>query len=245
MITKKDIPLNLLKAIEEVAQSNLDIIKLKKEESTFYTFVETDLNSNNFFKIYIDGSKIIGNYDGSKFAFEFKPADRNQSRTKITQALTENLKGEFKEWTKLIREIHVTPSVHDDNFTKFYSDYYFDEFKVVDEDANIYPFNPEQQDVIEIYLESLILAIESSPQKIDQSSKKELIQDVTAIKNTLTKSTKTQVMKSITKVFGKLFGLSKALGKEIVKEARKHLIKKLIEAGIEYGPKVIEILSKN
>ena len=32
MITKKDIPLNLLKAIEQVAQSNLDLIKLKKEE---------------------------------------------------------------------------------------------------------------------------------------------------------------------------------------------------------------------
>ncbi len=245
MITKKDIPLNLLKAIEQVAQSNLDLIKLKKEEFTFYSFVEIDSNSNNYFKIYTDGSKRIGGFDHSKFAFEYTPSDENLARKKLSQANTQNLKAEFEFWIKLVREIHNTPSLHDDNFTKFYSDFYYEEFKIVDEDVDILPFDPKQQEIIEIYLESLILAIEASNQNIEQSTKTELIVSIEEIKNTLSRSTKSEVMRSLTKVFGKLYTISKTLGKEIIKEAGKHLIKKLIEAGIEYAPKVIELISKH
>jgi hypothetical protein len=245
MIIKQDIPLNLLKAIENIAQANLDIIKLKKEDISFYCFVELNNKSSNYFKIFIDGNKIIGNYDASKYAYEQKPADENQARNKVSQASLEDLKIEFENWTKLIREIKETPSVHDDNFCKYYSDFYFEEFKIVDEDAQIFPFNTEQQELIEIYLDSLVKSINSSSEKIDETVKSEIILNIEEIKNSLYKTTKVQVMKSITSIFGKLFTLSKSFGKEIVKEAGKELIKKLIENGIQYGPKLIEILSNS
>ena len=53
MITKKDIPFSLLKAVEASAQPNLDIIQFKREENTYYYFVETDSSSKNYFKILI------------------------------------------------------------------------------------------------------------------------------------------------------------------------------------------------
>ena len=34
MITKKDIPLDLLKTIEPIAQANLDLLQFKKEDNT-------------------------------------------------------------------------------------------------------------------------------------------------------------------------------------------------------------------
>jgi|ERR1035437_3616216 hypothetical protein len=245
MITKKDIPLNLFKAIEVIAQSNLDIIQLKKEENTYYSFIETDVNSNNYFKIYQDGNKRIGNFDSNKYAYELKPREVTTALHGLGQGNLGELIDTFNKWIKIIREIHETPSIQDDNFVKQYSDYYFNEFKIVDEDANTSPFNPTQQDSIDLYLDSLTLAIEKSDDKIEDDVKAELLSEIQEIKITLQISTKNQVMKSITKIFGKLYKVSKPFAIKIVEEAQKVLIKKLIELSIEYAPKILEIFSSH
>jgi hypothetical protein len=241
MITKKDIPFTLVKAVEGIAQPHLDIIKFIREENTYYCFIERDAESNNYFKILIDGSKRIHNADRAKYVIEAKPRDQTSSEHGIQQATLQELETQLQSWIKLVREIHNTPSVHDDNFTKQYSEYYFKEFQIVDEDADISPFNPDQQDLIELYLTSLETAIESSPE-VTEASKLELCLDIRTIRETLSVSTKNEVMKGVSKVFGKLYKHAKAFAKEIVKEAKKSLIKKLIELGIEYGPKILEAI---
>ncbi|QQS28951.1 MAG: hypothetical protein IPM47_19260 [Sphingobacteriales bacterium] len=244
MITKKDIPLDLLKTIEPIAQANLDLIQFKREDNTYYCFVESDSNSKNFFRIFIDGSKRIGNYDISKYAFEFKPGSTSSAKQTITQTTINDLGGQLKNWINLIRDIHETPSVHDDNFVKQYAEFYYNEFKIVDEDADTSPFDPNQQDLVEVYLLSLSTAIENSGDKLADTTKNELLNDIKLIQENLATTTKSQVMKSVTKVFGKLYKTSKSLAKEIVTEAKKQLIKKLIEFGIEYGPKILEAFTK-
>ncbi len=52
-------------------------------------------------------------------------------------------------------------------------------------------------------------------------------------------------MKGVSKVFGRLYKHTKNFAKEIVSEAKKNLIKKLIELGIEYGPKILEMVTNN
>lgn len=240
MTTKKDIPLNLLKAIEAIAQPNLDLIQFKREDNTYYSFVETDSNSKNYFKIFIDGSKRIGNFDKKNYAYDWKPADETRAIHQLFQGNLQDVVVQFQAWVKLIRDIHDTPSVHDDNFAKSYSDFYFNEFKIVDDDADTSPFNPDQQDLVELYLDSLSKAIENANDNVDDITKVELLSEIKEIKVALPTSTKTKVMKGITKVFGKLYKQSKTLAKEIVTEAKKYLIKKLFDLGIEYGPKILE-----
>jgi hypothetical protein len=244
MITKKDMPLDLLKTIEPIAQANLDLIQFEREDNTYYCFVESDSNSKNFFRIFVDGSKRIGNYDRTKYAFEFKPANTSSAKQTISQNSINDLGGQFQNWINLIRDIHETPSVHDDNFVKQYAEFYYNEFKIVDEDADTSPFDPNQQDLVEVYLLSLSTAIENLGDKLADTSKKELLSDIKLIQQNLETTTKSQVMKGITKVFGKLYKTSKSLAKEIVTEAKKQLIKKLIELGIEYGPKILEAFTK-
>lgn len=242
MNNKKDIPLNLLKAIEEVAQKNLDLIQVKQEENTYYSFLENDDTSQNFFKIFVNGSKRIGNFDSKNIAYEYKPASEKRVTAMLTQGSFEDIKTKFEAWIKLIREIHETPSVYDDNFTNYYSDYYFNEFQIYEEDANIFPFAPHQQIIIEKYLLTLSDVINNSGESIDDISKSELISEIIEINRLLTVTTKNQVMKKITTIFGKLFKVSKPLALEIIKEAGKQLVKKLIELGINYAPTLLENL---
>jgi hypothetical protein len=244
MINKKDIPSDLLKTVEPIAQANLDLIQLKKEDNTFYCFIETDSNSKNYFKIFIDGSKLIGNCDRAKYTLELKPANTRTANQSITQSSLTDLGKQFQNWITLIRDIHETPSVHDDNFVKQYAEFYYNEFKIVDDDADNSPFDPNQQDYVEIYLLSLTNVIKQSGDKLSETEKQELLNDIQVIQSALPTTTKSQVMKGITKVFGKLYKISKTLAKEIVIEAKKHLIKNLIELGIEYGPKLLEMFSK-
>lgn len=244
MITKKDIPFDLLKTIEPIAQANLDLVLFKKEDNTYYSFDETDNNSRNYFKIFVDGSKRIGNYDKTKYAFEYKPANTTTAKQSLSQATLKDLEAHFQSWLKLIRAIHDTPSVHDDNFVRQYADFYFNEFRIIDEDADTSPFDPSQQDLVDVYLLSLSSAIEQSGDKLPDTTKKELLNDIKVIQTTLATTTKSQVMKRVTKIFGKLYKASKTLAKGIVIEAKKQLIKKLIELGIEYGPKLLEMFNK-
>lgn len=244
MITKKDLPFDLLNAIEPIAQANLDLIVFQKEQNTYYSFIETDSRASSFFKILIDGSKRLGNYDKSKYTFELKPADKTNPRRILSQDYLSELPKHFERWVKLVRDIHETPSVHDDNFTKTYAEFYYNEFEIVDDDVHTAPFNPEQQDLIDLYLESLLETVEQSLDEGIEAEKAEILQDIREIKTSLPNSTKSQVMKAITRVFGKLFKSARSFGKEIVNEARKRLIKKLFDLGIEYGPKMLEELDK-
>lgn len=242
MNNKKDVPLNLLKAIEEVAQKNLDLIQVKLEENAYYSFLENDDTSKNFFKIFVNGAKRIGNFDPKNLAYEHRPASETRITAMLSQGSFEDIKNKFEDWIKLIREIHETPSVYDDNFTKYYSDYYFNEFQVFEEDANIFPFDPHQQIIIEKYLLSLSEAINNSGESIDDICKNELVAEISEINRLLTVTTKNQVMKKITTIFGKLFKVSKPFAQEIIKEAGKQLVKKLIELGINYAPTLLENL---
>lgn len=241
-MSKKKIPLVLLKAIEPIAQKNLDLIQVKKEENTFYSFLEYDLNSSYCFKIYVDGTKKIAQFDTKNFAFGYAPVDETTPGNKISQGTIEDVKTKFELWVQLVREINNTPSIYDDNFTKFYSDYYFNQFEIKEEEANTLPFSPDQQLVIEKYLISLIEVINNSETKIDKDCKIELIEEITEINNQLSLSTKNQVIKKITTIFGKLFKISKPIAQKIIKETGTQLIKKLIEVGINYAPTLLENL---
>ena len=110
MITKKDIPFTLLKAVEALAQPNLDIIKFIREENTYYCFIERDAKSNNYFKILVDGSKRIGNFDRAKYAIELKPRDQTSAEHGILQVTLQELEKQFENWIKIVREIHDMPS---------------------------------------------------------------------------------------------------------------------------------------
>lgn len=240
MITKKDVPYDMLKIIEPLAQANLDIIQFRRDDNTYYSFVETDSNSKNIFRILIDGTKRITNYDKSKYAFEWKPNSSSSVKLSISQADLKDIGNQFKNWLQLIREIHETPSVHDDNFVNSYTEFYYEEFKIVDEDANTSPFDPNQQELVELYLNSLSIVIEQSADSLSETSKAEIISDIKDIESSLTITTKSQVMKKMSRVFAKIYKSSRRLAKDIIKEAKKQLIKKLIELGIEYGPKLLE-----
>lgn len=244
MTTKKDIPVDLLKAIEAIAQSNLDIIQLRADDNTYYSFVENDPKSKNFFRIFIDGTKRINNYDGRNYAFEFKPANTSTTSAKVVQGTMNFLTDQFENWLKIIKDYESTVSIHDDNFTKQYADFYYNEFKTSDSDAFISPFNPDQQNILDLYLDSFYDTIENSGESITENIKQQLLIEIKNIKNDLPVSTKAQVVKRVTHVFGKVYKVSKELGKELVSEAKKHLFKKLIELGVEYGPKAIEFLAR-
>jgi hypothetical protein len=234
MITKNDIPLDMLKAIEGIAQKNLDLIKLQKLDNTYYSFVQVDENSENYFRIYIDGKKVIANPGNSGYVFSRKPASSATNKKTTSTSDLNGIVSEFNKWIELIKEISELVSLHDDNFVKKYQEYYFAQFIIIDEDAFTSPFDPEQQIVIEHFLDSLSEQIEKT-EMLESNLKEELSSEVMIIKRILTHSTKNEVMKKLSKVYGILYKHSKNLAYDIMKATKKGLIKKLVSLGIKYG----------
>ena len=245
MTTKKDIPLSMLKAIEASAQANTDIICLKREENTYYSFIEIDPLSSNYFKVYKNGEKSMPNYSQENFVYEWKPNNHVKPTVIAHQGKIEDVVAQFEGWIKIIREMHNTPSVHDDNFSKTYADFYYNEFKIIDADANITPFNPDQQDSIELYLNSVQVLIGNPLYGIDEKTKHLISDEIEAVKTNIAIKTKNQVLKEITNFLGKLFTINKTLLKDAVQELKEQLLSKLVSTAINHSQNIIEAVTKH
>lgn len=229
MITKKDIPLELFKIIEPIALDNLDLVKIKKTENTFYHFIETDEKSNNYFRIYIDGSKIINNYNAPLYVIESKPANTISSKNAFGQIKLEEIKEKFYQWINIIREIEESNSIHDDIFIKEYANYYYNEIKIIDKDADISPYNPKQQEAIIKVLLFLSEKINETSNELENSVKIELIDEIKTIESNLSTSTKTQFLKKFSKLFGRIYKNNPKITKQIFELTKEFYINKGIE----------------
>ncbi len=232
----------LLELIEPMIRVNLDLIKVEEEENTYYKLVERDINSTNYFKILIDGRKVYtSNFNSAAYVCQFKPGSEKQTGEGVNQLSLNEVGEKFQNWMRIIRTIDEIQSVHDDPFEKSYKDFFYAKVKLVDKDADIAPFNPDQQDQIEVFLSSITRRIGSS-KDFSPEEVKTFIGIIDEIKREMPVSTKNAVLKRISELFAKLKKSGKALAKEMAKEAGKKLVGRIIEYGIENAHKIIGLL---
>ena len=239
---KKKIPFELLSRFEPIIQSNYDIIINVKEENTYYLLRDREIGSNFFFKIFIDGSKRISNPDKSKYTFEFQPINEAKTSHTLNQGKVEDVLVGLNVWIEILKKYNETISVHDDNFLKAYSEFYFSEFKIVDTDANLYPFTPPQQILLEKYLDIIEPIITDTKEIKNEAVIAEIKDEINHLRDNLTTTTKNQVIQKLSRIWAKVFKYSKKLAKIAIDKAIETFVKQMVEQGIKYLPTIIDNL---
>lgn len=153
-MNKKLIPIDLLRPVESILKSNSAIISNKTEDGCYYSIFDKDHKAGYYFKIVSKPEKfqkkIIDSQHILCYLFPAGPAEIRETSAVAPKA---NIVTMLENWLKTISTFNETDSVYDDPFEKKYQQFYANNFKVVDEDAVYAPFDPDQQDVIELYLE--------------------------------------------------------------------------------------------
>jgi len=239
---KKKIPLELLSKLDSLIQSNYDIIENRKENNFYYFLVDRESESGFYFKIYIDGSKRLSN-PNKDYVYEFKPIDESKTRSTLNQGNIDSVITDFNVWVKIIKKYNETLSVHDDNFVKAYSEHYFSEFKIMDDDANIYPFSPPQQLLIEKYLDIIEPIITDLTEIKEVAVIEDIKKEIKDLKGQLSTTTKNQVIHKLSSLWGKVFKYSKKLAKIAIEKAIETFVKQMVEQGIKYLPTIMDGLN--
>lgn len=232
-VSRKEL-LDLRDYMKEAFDANTHLIYDDKKESTLYQF--RDYTGQYAFNIKFhdfDRQKNINSY-----IVYFTPRNEVRIEGSSTQLNFSQIKETFSRWIDLIIKMHTITSEYYDPYKKFYEEQFAEYFTNEDTDSESHPFELEKQEVIYYFL-TYAEKILSKSIDLDEGSKKELLQDLSQLKEDIPKLTKKRFVSSLSKFAQKAKKISNKVFHEIFDVLKKEVIKKLLYEGADQIPKVL------
>lgn len=107
----------------------------------------------------------------------------------------------FKDWIKILKAYNLISFTEEDYINKFYEDEFFQEYKIIDKDADIQPFSSAQQEKLNSFLIELKTSLENHQEEEGVS---EIIEAIDELKKELPVSTKAKAVKHLAKIVAKI-----------------------------------------
>lgn len=222
MSNKKKLTIELNKKIEPLLKEYYGLYQIKDREGFIICFQDFDESSDFYFGIVKESYESGGHY----IQFSWKP---KSTHNKNAGGLTYKMDGfilEFKQWLENLKFYHQ-PSILDDPLLAGYEEEFYQEYKIMDEDADIKPFNYNQQLQITAFLTAIIdkTDIELDDQK--EEIRLELKEEAQKLLTCVTIESKNGFMKKM----GKLVAKARKAGMKASKFVFKEFIKEFIKEG--------------
>jgi hypothetical protein len=232
---KKNYPLVLSKEIEKLlrtfrnlALKNSNIISKSENDSEDLIYFSDIDKPEFFFKIFEPSQTALF---APVFNFEYMPQNESNFLNTRIRDKHESIVKHFENWIGYLKAYNKIDFTEDQKLTSFYENEYYVEFEIIEENADIEPFNDEQQAL----LFSFFTQLTSELKKINSENPKllEIISDTEDLKNNIQNYSKKMFIVKMSKVFAKLKKFSLQLALEILDIAKKEVIKKVLSGGFE------------
>ncbi|NVO09396.1 MAG: hypothetical protein HXX16_05485 [Bacteroidales bacterium] len=221
---KKKIPLGIRKILDEVSSKAKELISIELNKGIIITLKDRDLESDYFFCILG-----INPHNAGKITYqiEYKPYNEETLSVKKINATLLGMKSELENWLKLLEESNKESLLFEDQITQKYYDDLEPKFEILDNDAYIKPYSIEQQKQILLYLDKASEFINNSELK-NKTEIEEINYLIVETKETISNSTKKQVVEKIRKIVAKTFKISLQIGEKLLVDFAAELTKKMI-----------------
>lgn len=227
-MNKKDYPLVILQQLFELKRKYPSESKIVKADNSLLRFEDKDALSNFYFQINSFGK----NNQGFYYSVSYKPASANELEKADRNLSHPDLLKRIDNWSETIQKFNKTDYFASDPLIDSYAKEYFDEYRIIEEDADIKPFDLRRQIIIDSYLNESIKYLESYEKEIPDIDLSEPIEIATELKNTQFELTKNQVIKRLS-IF---WAVTRKKGLPILKQVFFELAKELMK---EFGKKMI------
>lgn len=225
---KKKFPIAVLKQLNHFKRNPPDVSKLVKPTKGLLKYEDLDVESDWYFEI----NSFSESQNGFYYSVVYKPQNGNKLREYKTNLKYSDVLTHIKNWANVIKDFNETEYFQDDPITANYTSEFFEEYKLVEEGADVEPFDLRRQILVDKYLDSSIKYLEKYEEKNDGFDLSEPIKQAKNVKNTLTDLSKNDVIKGLSKfwalcrkkgipILKKVFF---ELAKEFVKEIGKGMI---------------------
>jgi hypothetical protein len=230
---KKKLPVNLLKewaniitSMMNAFQNNSDIIRYIPDDALVIYF--TDRDAIYDFKVY---NPVLGADGKGQAIITYAPMNKNNIKVVENKSYTlTDIKKQFLAWIEIIREYEEITFSDEDRIEKQYEEEYFTEFDIVDEDADVKPYNEKSQE--EFY--KLLTWVQDNlrNQEPNNGGVEIIIADIDTLKDNLSRLTKRKVIRSWAKICSKIKILGVKFWKGLLDAAKKEAYKQIISGSI-------------
>lgn len=227
---KKKIPLAILEVLQPIIDKSLDLIKPVKYEDGIFHLIDNDENSDFYFKVV----RQEASNGKSGYIVEYKPTNKDNVKANSLWTDIKDINSYIKEWLNIISSYNAINTIYDDPILKSNQERFEKEFNLIDEDAQTSSFELKQLLFLDEYLENTISKLATLKQNSDEQTVieiKELEIEASEIKADLTKQTKQQIFKRLTKFWAKAQKTGLPVLKEVLINVISDLTSKLLLGG--------------
>ncbi|MDI5948542.1 hypothetical protein [Flavobacterium yafengii] len=227
---KKKIPLQILKTLVPFLKKESSMFEIIPQNQFLIKIVDKDKNSD--FHFIIEDFK-----NESAFSVLVNRKPESDLATKIHRKWVnaDLLEKEFQSWLNILEDYDNIKSIFDDNILEAFSNEYYSEFEIIDEDAEINPLKIKQILLLDEHLEKIQNNIEKYKTDINEVEIDDIICEVIELRENLTKKSKKWVIKKLSVVWAKISKQGPVLIKEFLSEGSKYLIKESVKFIFEKG----------
>lgn len=227
---KKKIPLAILEALQPIVNSNLSLIQIVKDSNSMFHLIDKDENSDFYFKV----SKQEVRSGHLNYSIEYKPKSKDQINANSTWVTSDGVLQVIKMWLELLMSYNKIHTIYDDPILKSNQERFEKQFEILDDDSKTTSFDLNQQIFLDDYLntaKSKLLTLQEGRNENQVKELEELIIVASEIQNDLTKQTKSQIIKRLSRFWGKAQMLGLDVIKEIFVSVTAEIAKRLITGG--------------
>ena len=211
----------LNKSVRQFVEKNSDILELTTNNPLEQLIKDKSKISDFKFLIH---SPHQDNRNKILFKAEYNPTNSILLAPKKSLAEEKSILMILEQWTNLIRSYNNANWTPEENILNEYEREFYESFEIIDEDADINPYELDKQIIIHNYFVSVIKAL-----KVNEEENAELIKEAEEIKDSIPKMTKKTTVKKISRFFANVRKKSLPLLKEVLELGRKEIFKRGIK----------------
>ena len=230
MRKKKDLPLTILKSLEEFVTLKGEKFEVVNPDNHLLKVIDID-NDSSF-------SFVIEKYQKQNNVFQLLMSrnPRSEHDNGIYQAWIkiDQLKPQFQAWVNLLDQFQSVDSFFDDPIIDSFKEEYYAEFEIIDEDADKKPLNTKQILLLDSHLEFIEEKIDSYKNENNEETISEIKSDVIQLRGQLTSKSKKWVINRLSIIWAKLSKQGTKFIKDFVNQTKTEGIKQGAKALIEF-----------
>lgn len=235
---KKKTGIKVWEEIQRVLDENPGLFVRVEPHNQALRLEDVDPDSDFFFEFGIQKAD-------NQFELKFKPDHPDHVHISHENVDQQTLAVRLQLWLDILEMYTKIASPYDDPITDAYTREFKEAFNLVDEDANVAPYDLERQ----IYISEYLLRVKgflkehkenaTEPEKLELDA---LELDRADLEKNLTKLTKNQVVQKLASFWAKCRKFGLPLLKDVYQEAKKEVIKSLVKASVDGVPTIIKFL---
>jgi hypothetical protein len=227
-INKKDFPLTVHQNLNELRSKFSKNFKSASPTNPLMTFHDIDEASSFYFQ--------INSYSksGNDFYYQviYKPKSEDDLGEYTQPLKFEDAVSRLKNWVDTIQQFDQIPHFFHDPIVDSYTKEYYEEYKILEDDADINPFDIRRQLLIDKYLENSVKFLDKYQKKNPEIVLDEPRDLANNLRANLTRLTKNEVIQELSQ----FWAIARKKGLPIIKELFFELAKELVK---ELGKKMI------